>query len=109
MFSPTAVISNRQKAREEPVVGLRYLRSPPLQVPSCSLRSRAGMTRLHFEGWDFGIAAEGGCSGTGTALSSQAVYQRLSSICEPAARRCAVKSKASGEPLPLNPPAFSSA
>src|ERR1035437_10378312 len=57
----------------------------------------------------FVVGAGGACSGTGTALSSYAVYHRSSSICDPAARRWMVKSKAAGEPFPVNPPAFSSA
>src|ERR1700741_2136341 len=47
------------------------------------------------------------CSGAGIALSRHAVYQRLSSICAPAARRRVVKSNAAGVPLPTNPPALS--
>src|SRR5271169_3466927 len=43
------------------------------------------------------------------ALSCQAVYHKLSSIWEPAASLWMVKARASGVPLPVNPPAFSRA
>ena len=45
------------------------------------------------------------CSGSERALSIHAVYQRFSSICDPAASRCSVKVRASGEPFSLKPPA----
>ena len=55
-----------------------------------------------------GAAGRAGDGGV-TALSSQAVYQRFKSICDPAARRCVVNSNASGDPFSRKPPAFSSA
>src|SRR5437879_12541312 len=41
------------------------------------------------------------CSGSKRALSIHAVYQRFSSICDPAASRCSVTVRASGQPLSL--------
>src|SRR5579871_5360135 len=82
------------------------------QGSSCARRTaEGGCPHIQVRGFPrqryFATGGAGGCSGAGTALSSHAVYQRSSSICDPAARRWVVKSNATGEPLPVKPPAFS--
>src|SRR5579863_4694080 len=63
--------------------------------------STTKLSKAHYFGGAIGLGAGAGAASVETALSSQAVYQRFKSICEPAARRCVVKSKASGVPFPL--------
>ena len=66
----------------------------------------ASLLLFHF----FSVAAAGRAGEGGvTALSSQAVYQRFKSICDPAARRCVVNSNASCDPFSRKLLAFSSA